>query len=184
MNNDGMLKPALAGGILLGVLSVLPVIQLFNCFCCAWIIGGGMLAAYLYVKDSPSAVKLGSGVLLGLFTGAIGAAVSAAFSIPLRFLTSRGSAEIITRIQQELERMPNVPPESREIFRNLFERGNMGVFFFAFGMIFLLVVYCLMAMLGGAIGVALFEKRKPGAPSNGTSANQPPINLSPPPSPL
>ena len=34
------LQPALLGGVTIGVLSALPVINLANC-CCAWILFGG-----------------------------------------------------------------------------------------------------------------------------------------------
>lgn len=53
MNQEGMLKPALTGGVLLGILSALPFVSAFNCLCCAWVIGGGMLAAHLFVSSSP-----------------------------------------------------------------------------------------------------------------------------------
>ena len=38
------LQPALLGGVVIGVLSALPVINVANC-CCAWILFGGALAA-------------------------------------------------------------------------------------------------------------------------------------------
>ena len=65
MNEDSMLKPALVGGVLLGILSALPLINYFNCICCAWVILGSVVAARLYVKDSSVPVTLGRGVALG-----------------------------------------------------------------------------------------------------------------------
>jgi len=44
--------PALLGGLFIGVLSALPVVQICNC-CCLWIIGGGLLAAYLQQQNQP-----------------------------------------------------------------------------------------------------------------------------------
>ena len=41
-----MLQAPLLGGLFIGVLSALPCHQLGNC-CCLWIVGGGVLAAYL-----------------------------------------------------------------------------------------------------------------------------------------
>src|SRR5512137_1271769 len=91
MNKDSFLKSALIGGVALGVLSALPVLGAVNCLCCAWVIGGGMLAAHLYVKDSPTPVTLGTGVLLGLLAGVVGAVVDTLFTIPLH-MALRGSA--------------------------------------------------------------------------------------------
>jgi len=71
MNKDSFLKSALIGGVALGVLSALPVLGAVNCLCCAWVIGGGMFAAHLYVKEAQLPVTLGTGVLLGLLAGVI-----------------------------------------------------------------------------------------------------------------
>jgi preprotein translocase subunit SecY len=180
MDTERMLKPALIGGVLLGVLSSLPILNLFNCICCAWVIGGGFLAAYLYVKDSSSPVSMGGGVAIGLFAGIIGAIVSGLFSIPLNYLLSSGRMDIAEQIKRGLEQVPNLPPETREAIEALSIQGNMGILYFLFALFFTLVVYCLFAMLGGAIGVAVFEKRKPGdAPADPTSY-QAPGNLPPP----
>ena len=180
MNEERMLKPALIGGVLLGILSSLPVINFFNCVCCAWVIGGGILAAHLYVKDSPVPVTLGRGVTLGLATGLIGTIVNALFSIPMYLLMNKRSLMVADQLRQALDQVPNLPPEARETLRGLFARGNIGVLFFIFGMLIMLVMYCLFAMLGGAIGVALFEKRKSGAAPTDVPP-QPPVNLPPPP---
>jgi hypothetical protein len=159
MNDERMLRPALIGGVLLGILSSLPVINLFNCICCAWVIGGGVLASYLYVKDSTAPVSMGKGVALGLATGILGTIVSALFSIPLYFMMNRGMS-VMEQLRVAVDQVPNMPPETREMLRSLTERGGMEVLFFVFFLVFTLVLYCLFAMLGGAIGVALFEKRK------------------------
>ena len=174
MNEERLFKPALIGGILLGILSSLPLV---NCLCCVWVIAGGILAAHLYVKQSPISVTLGRGVSLGLLTGVIGALVIALFSIPLQMLMSPGSG-LIDQVRQSMNQIPNVPPETRQVFEAL--SANAGIIY-AFGFIFMLGFCCLFGMAGGAIGVALFEKRKPG--SGDTPAYQPPETILPPPPP-
>jgi hypothetical protein len=181
MNQEPMLKPALIGGVILGILSALPIVGLFNCFCCAWIIGGGVLAAYLYVKDSSVPVTMGRGVALGLLTGIIGTIVYALFSIPL-FLFGPGT-NFMEHMRQSLERMPNVPPETLQMLQSFYARGGMGAFIYAMIIIFMLIVSSLFGMLGGVIGVALFEKRKRGALSIEPPPYQPPSGMPPPPPP-
>ena len=173
MNEEGrMLKPALVGGVVLGILSSLPVISIFNCVCCAWVVAGGLLAAFLYVKASPRLVTLGRAVPLGLLTGIIGTVISGLFLIPLHFLT--GGAGILEQLQQAMTQMPNVPPETRRMLESLASREGAGTLIYAFGFIFMLLVFCLFAMAGSAIGVALFEKRKPGSPAVDSPPYQPP----------
>ncbi len=183
MNEERMLKPALAGGVLLGILSALPIINFFNCVCCAWVIGGGVLAAYMYVKDSPVPVTLGRGVGLGLVTGLIGTIVCALFSLPMYLMLYRGGRlSFAEQLRQTLDQVPNIPSETREALRAMADRGGMDVLVLVFGLLFMFVIYSLFAMLGGAVGVALFEKRKLGAPTD-TPPYQPPIDMPPPPPP-
>jgi hypothetical protein len=183
MNQEGMLKPALIGGVLLGILSALPVLSLFNCFCCAWEIGGGMLAAHLYVKASPTVVTLGSGVGLGLFTGAIGAVVQTIFSIPLHLALRGMSGGFAEQFKGMLEQIPNLPPESKEAIRSLLSGGSFSIVFLLLSGIFTLVLFSIMGMAGGAIGVAVFERRKTGEPPAYQPPTPPPIDIPPPPPP-
>lgn len=159
MNNEGILRPALIGGVLLGILSVFPVISLGNCFCCAWVIGGGVLASYLFVRSSPVAVTLGRGITLGLLAGAIGAVVDTLFSIPLQLLLSRLGLGV-EGIQQVLEQIPQLPPDVKKGLLSALAGGKgIGALVLILGAIFKLIIYSVVAMLGGAIGVAVFEKR-------------------------
>jgi len=182
MNEERMLKPAVIGGVLLGILSALPFIAFFNCVCCAWVIGGGILASYLYVKDSPVPVTLGRGVALGLLTGVIGAIVTTLFSIPLFLIANKSGANPLEQVRQALERMPNVPPESLDTMKALSQKGSLEILLFAM-FIATLVTYSLVAMLGGAIGVAVFEKRKPVAGPSDIPAYEPPQTPPPPDNP-
>jgi hypothetical protein len=178
MNQEGMFKPALIGGVLLGILSALPVLQYFNCLCCAWVIAGGMLAAHLYVKGAATAVTLGTGVLLGLLTGAIGAIVDTLFSIPIFLALKPFAGSLADQMQQVFDRVPSLPPATRDALLSLFASGRgIGIAVVVVSGFLKLILYSLVGMLGGAIGVAVFEKRKLG----GTPMSQPPVNLPPPP---
>ena len=64
------LKPALLGGLIVGLLSAIPVV---NYCCCIWGIGGGGLASFLYMKSSPTKINPGDGAMLGGLAGVIGA---------------------------------------------------------------------------------------------------------------
>jgi hypothetical protein len=181
MNESGMLKPALIGGVLLGVCSAIPVVNLLNCVCCAWVIVGGGLAAYLFVKDSGIPVTMGRGVTLGLLTGVFGTVVSTVISLPLRLMMNTAGMNVMEQMRQALDRVPNMPPETRQIIEKLAASGNMGIAVFIVGILFSLIINCLFAMAGGAIGVAVFEKRKGGPATMDVPPYQPPSNPPPPP---
>ncbi len=177
MNQNAMLRPALIGGVLLGILSAIPPLSFFNCACCAWVIGGGVLAANLFVKSSPTVVTLGSGVGLGLLTGAVGGMVSTIFSIPVQILMNTIFAEYAAQARQMISELPNMPPVWRDL---ILSSGNTGFNFLSviLAAFVTVTVYSLFAMLGGVLGVAIFEKRKVEGP---TAAYHPPVNIPPPP---
>ncbi len=184
MNQDSFLKSALIGGVALGVLSALPVLGAVNCLCCAWVIGGGMLAAHLYVRDSTMPVTLGTGVLLGLLAGVVGAVVDTLFTIPLH-MALRGSAVMSEQLREWADEFPNLPGEYREMLRSLAGGGMaIGSFLFVVTAFFKLIVYGIVAMLGGALGVAVFERRKIGTPEPEVKPPyEPPPDTTPPPPP-
>lgn len=182
MNRESMLKPALIGGVALGILSALPMIGMFNCVCCAWVIAGGLLAAHLYVKESSSPVSLGRGAALGLITGAIGAVISTLFSIPI-FLMSGGIGKynFTDALKQQMDKMGNVPPETRQMMESLAANGGMTFLFLILGFFFSLIVFALFGLIGSTIGVALFEKRAIGTPPSNPPVEPPTAELPPPP---
>ena len=45
-------QPALVGGLVMGVLSALPIVYLGNVCCCMWVIGG-VIGAAIFQKNVP-----------------------------------------------------------------------------------------------------------------------------------
>jgi hypothetical protein len=172
-DSNQMWKPAAIGGILLGILSAIPPFSFFNCACCAWVIGGGVLAAHFYVKASPTVVSLGNGLFLGLLTGAIGGAVTTVFNIPMQILMRGIMEQYAGEARQMISEIPNLPPAVREIVQNA-SAGKITPIVVLFSLFFNITIYGVVAMLGGALGVAIFEKRK---------AEPPLPNIPPPPPP-
>lgn len=163
MNVQGIGRAALVAGVATGVLSALPLLGLVNCLCCAWAIGGGTLASYLYVRASPGAVTLGRGIVLGLATGAVAAAVDTAFSIPIHFALAGLGVEAPEEMSALLRRFPELPVAYAEQLRALLAGGTgIRVALLLLAGMVKLVVYALACMLGGAVGVAIFEKRPTG----------------------
>jgi hypothetical protein len=66
-------------------------------------------------------------------------------------------------MRETLAGMPDAPPETLEMLEALTSSGNFPALLLVSGLAVSLVLYCLFAMLGGAVGVALLEKRPVGA---------------------
>ncbi|HVL66684.1 MAG TPA: hypothetical protein VM364_05425 [Vicinamibacterales bacterium] len=154
--DSGRLQPALLGGVFIGVLSGLPIVNAGNCCCCLWVIAGGVLAVYLRQQNLPAAVASAEGALLGLLAGAIGGVISAiisTFTGPIQF-------DWMVRVA---ESMGDVPPEVREGLERARTSGATMAGLIG-GMIFSVVVYGIFGMLGGLLGVAIFKKNAPPPP--------------------
>jgi hypothetical protein len=158
--DSGKLQPALLGGLFVGILSALPIINMGNCCCCLWVLGGGVLAVYLRQQNSPTTIESSEGALLGLMAGAIGAIIGGLISIPIAMMMGPLQGEWMSRILQGNEDMP---PEAREMMERMLASGAMGGFAII-GMLINLVIYSVFGTLGGLLGVAIFKKNAPPPP--------------------
>jgi hypothetical protein len=157
--NDKM-KPALIGGVALGILSVIPIVNVVNLCCCAWAILGGVLAANLYIKSSPTPVKPADGAVVGALAGAVGAAINLVIGIPISIITGGASAAMMSSI------LANVNPDmaAQVAAQAQASAASTGAALAAAIPAALIGSICLIifATIGGLIGVAVFEKRKGG----------------------
>ena len=163
MNNK--LKPALIGGVLIGVLSVIPFVSAANLCCCLWAILGGMLATYLYVKNSPTPAGAGDGAVLGVIAGAVGAVIYVVLGIPIALAMGPTMRNMIVSLMQ------NVDPRQAELMRQQFEAQGNAIAPLIIQALIIAALIFVFAILGGLLGVPIFEKRK-GAPP-------PPPNFNP-----
>jgi len=154
MNNK--LKPALIGGVVLGLLSVIPFVNWVNFCCCLWAILGGMLASYLYIKNSPTPVTPGDGAMVGVLAGAVGAVIAIIIGIPISLAVGAAMNEMLIRL------IENANPGQAQMMRGQMAaqtvagaigRGVIGA-----------ILLFVFAIIGGLIGVPLFEKRKASMP--------------------
>jgi hypothetical protein len=162
MNDLDWKMPALIGGLLTGVLSVIPVVNFVNCCFCGWALVGGALATKLLVDRTPRPLRGGDGARIGLMSGLIAAGIYLLINIPL-ILT--GIAENFQyRMMGRIADSAN-NPELQEWIRRIIEesaRRTMAEKFFS-SLLVLIPLSILLGgftVLGGLLGVALFEKRK------------------------
>ena len=151
MNNK--LKPALIGGVVVGVLSSIPFVNFVNICCCLWAILGGILASYLYVKSSPTPVGAGEGAILGVLAGIVGAAIFVVIGIPISILMG----SVMTGFVGSM--MENVNPGQAEAIRRQLEASQSTGGAILNG-IFTAILLVIFATLGGLLGIPIFEKRK------------------------
>jgi len=135
-------KPALLGGLVTGILSVIPFVS--TC-CCVWAILGGMLACFLYVKSSPVPVSTGDGAIIGILSGVFGSLIYVLIGLPIALIF--GVAQMEEGIRRSGVEVPLT-----------------GIALALVGVVMVVILLLLFSTIGGLIGVPIFEKRKGAVP--------------------
>jgi hypothetical protein len=152
--DSGRLQPILLGGLFIGVLSALPVINAGNCCCCLWIVAGGVLAVYLRQQNLARQVDAAEGALVGLLAGLVGGILAAILSIPVQMLLGPIQQEWMSRI---LAGNPDIPPE----MRGMMEQMAGGAAMQAANAVLSIIFSVAFGMIGGLLGVAIFKRNAP-----------------------
>jgi hypothetical protein len=153
-------QPAIVGGVIVGLLSVIPFVSAGNFCCCLWALLGGIVAAKMLIDRSPEPVKAGDGAMIGLLAGLIGGAIYLIIGIPL----SAAMSPFILRFFENFANNVN-DPQVQEMFLRFLEEAQRQSFAERLigSLIFGVLWGALLAgftTLGGLLGVAFFEKRK------------------------
>jgi hypothetical protein len=163
--SSNLLQPALYGGLVMGVLSSLPLISAGNLCCCMWVIAGGLVAAYVLQQRQATPITPGDGALVGLLAGIAGALIGFVISVPISFLVSPIERQMVQRF---LESSGNMPPE----FREMMERYSSGDVRMGFAMqaarlvasfVLMLFLGAIFSTIGGLLGAVFFRKPQPPA---------------------
>lgn len=153
---DGLIKPALLAGIVLGVASALPFV---NCCCWLWVLASGVLAVYLYRHESDLEVTPGRGARLGFLAGLFGALSWEILDLPISYIYG---PERVRQLQDLVERTHNLPAESLQVFHWILELLSQPFHpvVILFGILSKLFICGVLTTLGGILGVAFFGKPK------------------------
>ena len=165
-----MSQAVLLGGLFIGVLSALPIVNLANC-CCLWILGGGAIAAYLAQQQHPGPFGLMDGARVGFRAGVFGAVI---------WLFASAVVDVIVAPLQQsvadlmLRSATDVPPEVREWLENVGNSASLPARMIV-GFFFQLFIAAPFAALGGLLGAAVF-----GRPATSSPMQPPPTDHQPP----
>jgi hypothetical protein len=147
----------------MGVLSALPLIAAGNVCCCLWVVGGGLLAAYVFQQNQTVPITPGDGALVGLLAGLIGAVVQALLSIPISLIIGPMEREMMQRL---IEMVGTLPPEMRDTLERYGRGEQSGVLLIVSRIVafmFWLFIGAIFSTLGGLLGAAIFRKQPPPA---------------------
>ena len=139
----------LIGGTFTGVLSALPIVSMANC-CCLWVIGGGVITAYLLQQGQTEPISLADVSVGGCLAGVFGAVVS----VPIQLVTQPLQRQVADLLRGNAA----VPPEVAEMVEQL---SGSGVAAVLFGFMIMLVLGMIFSTLGGLLGGVVFRRDRP-----------------------
>jgi hypothetical protein len=165
---DSLVQPALYGGLVVGVLSALPIVSAGNLCCCLWVLCGGLVAAFVLQQRRATPITQGDGALVGLLAGVVGAFVFVVVKIPIDLVAAPVERELMQRLLDN--NAANLPPELRQLMTSHAAFGaGMAISF-----VLMLIVGAIFSTLGGLLGAIFFRKSAP------PSATAPPTETAPP----
>jgi hypothetical protein len=141
-----MVSSALVGGLFIGILSALPIVNVANC-CCIWIIGGGLVASYLAQDDAPPLTP-GRGARVGLLAGVFGAFIWLFASMALNVVVAPLQERMVDAM---IRNARDMPPDVRAWLETVGNRASSPLRY-VLGWLFHLFAGAIFATLGGALG--------------------------------
>ena len=121
------IQPAIAGGLLLGLLSSLPIISLANLIFGAWILAGGALTAHLVSKQRPSGISYGDGAYGDVLSGCFGAEPPANAILAPASQAQHRLADSTDALDSILGRRPVSPPRTEVTAVPIKRNGHAGL---------------------------------------------------------
>ena len=151
-------QPALTGGMFLGLLSSLPIIQAGNCLCCMWVLLGGAIATVMLTRQRPlSGITYGDGAFAGVLSGSFGAVIGTVVQTAFRSLTARFAASQQPLLESYMNKYGIQDPWRDWLLR--VNSGEISSFTLLLTFFSNLLVFALFAMIGGILAIAIMNKR-------------------------
>jgi hypothetical protein len=148
-------QPALLGGLFIGVLSALPIVNTANVCCCLWVVVGGGLTTYLLQQARPDPVEAAETAIFGLIAGLVGGILYVAATAVL--LSGAMGVQFIDQLRDAMSNNPEIPDEVRDRMVNLMGSGALALIVAAIT----IPTYAVFSMVGALIGLAMFKKKVP-----------------------
>jgi len=151
-------QAVVVGGLFIGVLSALPIVNIANC-CCLWVMSGGAIAVALTRQERSGPVGLAEGARIGFRAGMFGALVWV--------FASAAVETVMAPVQQQLADLmlrnaTDMPPAVTGWLDGLGSQTTPVRLILGFLVQFTIATP--FAGLGGLLGAAMFGGDAPAAP--------------------
>jgi hypothetical protein len=150
-------QPALFGGVIAGILSVIPIVSWANCCFCAWLLIGGAIAAKMLINRTPRPIRSGEGAQVGAMAGLIAAGVYSLITFAIVvFSIGQGFQEDLLNQIGAMSGDPTVQERIQKIIEESAKQTQaQKIVYTLVTLIIVSLLYIGFSTLGGLLGVAL-----------------------------
>jgi len=162
-NTTNRLVPVIIGTLAISAISVMPLINFVNVFCCAGIILGGAIGAMAYNKQLRSInliITPKDGVITGLLSGILSAIIVTGINLIIVLYSNQNPiSEVLEMVKTFSKDLPQEVYDQMNQFSSEFEKYGYSPTLTLVSLFLNLIIYPLFASLGGLL-VALLNKSK------------------------
>lgn len=159
-------KPALIGGAIVGLLSVMPILQVLSSCFCLWAWVGGAVAAKILISNSPQPVVSREGAKVGLLAGLFGALIYFVIETPVVYWQLPAMMDTAAKIVKD--------EQAVEFYHRIGQNHSLRIIFSILFTFIGALFTTGFTVLGGMVGVKLFEKRQNQFPPSEYPPDYPP----------
>ncbi len=162
-NSPNRLRPVIIGTLAVSAISVIPIINFVNLFCCAGIILGGAIGAISYSKQLSNLnlqITTKDGAITGLLSGILSAIIVTGINLLMVLYSNINPInEILEAVNTFSKDLPQEVYDQMKHFSDEFERYGYSPTLTLVSLIINVIIYPLFASIGGII-VALINISK------------------------
>ncbi len=163
MNSSAYFRPAMFAGLILAVINFSPGLDLLNCFCCAGLLLGGVLAVLFYKMDLQEGQTILNidGFYLGLWTGIFAAGFETVLNITIGPFIADIKFNMIKGLIHNIFSGMSIPPDLMNQLGQAIDAAKRPALIDSLLSFFLLVVvYAIFTIFGALLTTAFIQKRK------------------------
>ncbi len=162
-NSTVYFRPALFAGLIMAIINVTPGLNLLNCFCCAGLFLGGVLAVVFFKIDLPpdQAIMNIDGFYLGLWTGIFAAGFETILDITIGPYIADIKFNMLKNLITKLLGGIQIPPDIMDqLSQAIAAAKRPGLLETLLSFFFIVVIYSIFTIFGALLASAFIQKRK------------------------
>lgn len=170
----GKQRATIIGGLMIGIVTGLPVLNILNrCCCCGIVLLCGTISLYLYKQeftDEVPPLESSDALILGILAGIAGAFVGTILLVLGKFIFGPVDEKILLKALLWMQQRGALTSDMSDLTDKLIEtlkksiEDGIKIGDILSELLFGLILYPIFSMLGGLIGFGIFGKKKPSAP--------------------